>query len=123
MKRLFLMLVVFLISATTCFAYNKYREILHGTDIYDGKFINVNAYCYEITLYASWNGSSEGTYGNVQCGEASVGANIAEYTWLYDGTSSSGRYQTHVYGKYFGTIALYLEAFQCYGQVELIWEI
>lgn len=123
MKKLFLMLTMLVMSITGAFAFNTYREMVYGTDIYEGKPIHINSYCSSVQLYAYWYGSSEGTYGNVQCAESSGGITIGEHTWFYDGTSNMGKYQANLYGQYLGTVILYLEAFMCYGQAEFTWTI
>ena len=45
MKKLFLMLTMLVMSITGSFAYNTYREMVYGTDIYEGKLIHINSYC------------------------------------------------------------------------------
>lgn len=122
MKRLFLILTVFIISITSSYAYNAYRDMLYGYDIRTaGKVININAYCYELTLDVRWSDPSEGAFGNVECGELS--AEIGDYSWFYDGTSQHGSFQARRYGQYFGNVNLYLEAYDCYGYAALTWTI
>lgn len=121
MKRLFLMLTMFVVSITSCFAYNSFQELIHGSDIYSGKNININAYCYEVQLNAYWSGFSEGSSGCVVCAEPS-GVTIGEYSWVY-GVSEIKRYQASLYGTYLGYVIFYLEAFQCYGEATLMWRI
>lgn len=116
------MLAVFFISATTCFAYNTYQETLHGTDVYIGKDITINAYCYSLVINAYWYGSSESTYGYVICGEHS-GPIHGEHYWAYDGTSNRETYQALVIDRYVGTVTFYIEAFECYGEAKLTWTI
>ena len=123
MRRLFLMLAVFFISATTCFAYNTYQETLHGTDVYIGKDITINAYCYSLVINAYWASMLEGASGSVVCGEPSTATIYGQHSWIYDGTSQDERYHTRVFDRNVGTVTFYLEAYRCYGDAELTWTI
>lgn len=123
MKRLFLMSIIFVISIAGCFAYTN-QEMIYGTDIYEGKAININAFCYGVRLDAYWYISSSSTtyaFGNIDCGDTS-GVTIGRYYWRYDGTSPRGSYQVQRYGEYLGTVLLYIEAIGCYGQAVFTWE-
>ena len=123
MKKLFLMLTMLVMSITGAFAYNTYREMVYGTDIYEGKLIHINSYCSSVQLDVYWTGFSEGTSGSIQCAEYPTGVTIGHHSWMYDGTSEMERFHANLFGQYLGTVILYLEAFMCYGQAEFTWTI
>lgn len=127
MKKLMLLLTVFVISISSSFAYQTYQVNIYTTDPeHDvvGKYININAVCWSVKVEASWYGTHDFSYGVVECAEVSGSPMIGSYAWSYNG-SPYGSYSSPLMGPnlYFGTVVLYLQTYKCYGEARFTWVI
>jgi len=117
MKKLFLVVTVLFISVSASFAFQQTIYAGPPTGGYNGATININATCSYIKFDCSWysfiNSSPNGSavaYSDQLIGE-----------YFFTG-SNSPAYSNGIYSSYYwGTVQLYLSAFNCYGQATLEW--
>jgi hypothetical protein len=117
MKKFLLFFVVLLISVPSSFAYQQ--VIYAGPPVnYNGMTLNINANCSYVLFECSWsptiNGNGAGSavaYGDILIGE-----------YYYDEGSTHANYSSGVFtSRFWGTVQVYLAAYNCYGEASLEW--
>jgi hypothetical protein len=128
MKKILLVLIVLFLSVSSSFAYRQTCTIT--TDPSSSYFITgpttgqdnfVYSNCSYAKVTANWYSATPEAFGHVSSGDYS-GANIADYTWSSDGSSSYYYSSGYYTPRYWGIIYFYLEAYGCYGTATLEWD-
>jgi hypothetical protein len=119
MKKFLFVLVVFIISISSSFAYQQ--AIYAGPPVNNnGMTVNINANCSYVRLECTWSNSYGGPGGGSVVAYGDDGTLIGEHNY-------SEGYSSHFYNggifsyRSWATVQVYLSAFNCTAQALLEW--
>lgn len=119
MKKFILVVAIVLISMSSSFAY---QQVLYaGPPVgYNGMTVNINANCSYVRFETTWSNSSSGTGNGSTVAYSDDGTLIGEYS--YQEGQNSHAYNNGIFSyRYWGTVQVYLSAFNCTAQALLEW--
>lgn len=119
MKKFFLAFTLCFISISSSFAYQQMLSA--GPPVnYAGTNVSINMNCSYVYFQCIWSNSSSGTGSGSTVAYSSDATLIGEYSY-YEGSNSQS-YTSGVFGyRYWGSVQMYLSAFNCTAQALLEW--
>ncbi|QEH42338.1 hypothetical protein [Chitinophaga sp. XS-30] len=119
MKKFFLAFALFFISISSSFAYQQ--ALTAGPPInYAGMNVSINMNCSYVYFQCTWSNSASGNGNGSTVAYSDDATLIGEYNYS-EGYNSQG-YSRGVFSyRYWGSVQVYLSAFNCTAQALLEW--